>query len=171
MRRSDLRYKMDQATSTSPFTRAAVHLARAELYSRRSETASATAYFDSARVALEAILANPYNPGWRSQLRGYLGEACAGLGLKEEAIRHGRKAVELLPVAQDAMSGPYMRLWLAEICAMVGEYDLAIDELEYLLSVPCVVSPSLVRVDPIWDPLREDPRFQRLLDKYPAESS
>jgi hypothetical protein len=55
---------------------------------------------------------------------------------------------------------------LAEVYAMVGEYDAAIEQLEYLLSIPCLVSPALLRIDPIWAPLRDHPRFQALLERY-----
>ena len=92
--------------------------------------------------------------------------AYAGLGLRNEAIRHGQLGVEALPVAQDALSGSQRRRNLAEIYAMVGDYEAAIDELEYLLSIPSFISTSLIQVDPIFEPLRDHPRFQALLEKY-----
>jgi len=90
----------------------------------------------------------------------------AGLGRKEEAIREGKLAVELYPTLKDAYIGPYFPEWLAQIYVMVGQYDAAMDQLEYLLSISCNVSVALLRIDPRWDPLRSHPRFQKILEKY-----
>ena len=95
-----------------------------------------------------------------------LGIAYAGLGRKDEAIREGKKAVELYPVSKDADEGQSVVLDLAVIYTMVGEYEAALDEIEYLLSIPSETSVPWLRLDPIWDPLREHPRFQELLEKY-----
>jgi serine/threonine-protein kinase len=73
------------------------------------------------------------------------------------------RAAELLPVSKDAMLGTYRAIDLAQIYTMVGEKDAAIDELEHLLSIPSPLSVHLLRLDPIWDPLRNHPRFQRLV--------
>jgi serine/threonine-protein kinase len=54
----------------------------------------------------------------------------------------------------------------AEVYLMVGQYDAALGQLEYLLSIPSYLSVSLLRIDPMWDPLRDDPRFQALLERY-----
>jgi hypothetical protein len=86
----------------------------------------------------------------------------ASLGCKEDAVREGKKAVELLPVSQDAWRGPYRVADLARIYMMVGEHDAAIDQLEYLLSIPGEISIPLLRLDPTWDPLRDNPRFQKM---------
>ena len=71
-------------------------------------------------------------------------------------------AVELLPVSKEAMRGPYRVEDLARIYVMVGEYDAAIDQLEYLLSIPGPLSIPLLQLDPIWHPLRNHPHFQKL---------
>jgi tetratricopeptide (TPR) repeat protein len=94
-----------------------------------------------------------------------LGLALAGLGLKEEAIRAGRRATELLPVSKEAVRGPYRVEDLAHIYAMVGEADLAIDQLDYLMSIPADFGYGALKLDPAWDPLRSHPRFQRLLER------
>ena len=74
--------------------------------------------------------------------------------------------MELFPVSKDALWGPY-RVWdLAVIYTMLGEYDAALNEIEYLLSIPSPMSVPLLRLDPIYDPLRDHPRFQDLLEKY-----
>ena len=83
-----------------------------------------------------------------------LGLAYAGLGRCEEAIREGEEAVRMVPISKDAMMGPELVNNLAEIYVKCGKYDAAIDQIETLLSVPSWMSPGLLRVDPIWDPLR-----------------
>jgi hypothetical protein len=92
-----------------------------------------------------------------------LGATDARLGRNLEAIREGEKAVSLRPLSQDAVGGTAYRLHLAWILARVGQADAAIDQLTYLLSVPSYVSVPALRVDHIWDPLRGNPRFQRLV--------
>ena len=79
----------------------------------------------------------------------------------------GKRGVELYPVSKDALIGPKRVRDLAVIYTMVGEYDAALDEIEYLLSIPSwYMSVPRLRLDPIWDPLRDHPRFQALLEKY-----
>ena len=94
-----------------------------------------------------------------------LGIACAGLGRKQDAIREGRLAVELLPVTKDAWRGTFRVEDLARIYVMVDEDELAIEQLEDLLTIPGGLSPHLLRLDPIWDPLfRDYPGFEKLLE-------
>jgi serine/threonine-protein kinase len=95
-----------------------------------------------------------------------LGFAAAGLGLKDEAIREGRRATELLPISRDAFAGPDIAVYLAQLYVRVGERDQAIASLQQLLAIPAglYVSPALLRIDPVWDPLRKDPRFLKLID-------
>ena len=81
----------------------------------------------------------------------------------EEAIREGKLAVELLAVSKDAVRGTHRIEDLARIYVMIGEYDKAIDQLEFLLSIPSRISIPMLGLDPTWDPLRDMPRFQRLL--------
>jgi len=89
--------------------------------------------------------------------------AYAGLGRKVDAIRLGRQGAELVPVSRDALAGPLMLFALAEIYVLAGEYEAALDQLEYLLSIPSVVSVALLRLDPLYAPLRGNPRFERLV--------
>jgi serine/threonine-protein kinase len=65
-----------------------------------------------------------------------------------------------------SLIGPNRVEDLAFIYVMVGEHDTALDQLEYLLSIPSLVSAPILKIDPQWDPLREHPRFNRLLEKY-----
>jgi len=120
--------------------------------------------FDSARVLLEKEAKERPHVRWA---HSGLGIAYAGLGRKEEAIREGKLKVELYPISKDAFWGPGHVYWLARIYVMVGEYEEAIDQIEYLLSIPTRwLSVPLLRLDPTWDPLREHLGFKQLLEKY-----
>ncbi len=101
-----------------------------------------------------------------ASVRRRLGLAYAALGHKESAIREATKAAELMPVSWDALEGMVGIIRLAETYVMVGEYDAVIDQLDYLLSIPSFISVPLLRIDPLYDPLRDHPRFQTLLDRY-----
>jgi tetratricopeptide (TPR) repeat protein len=119
------------------------------------------AYYDSTRSNVETrIREHPDDSRYRSAL----GIAYAGLGRKEEAIREGELAVELLPMSKEAWRGAHRLEDLARIYTMVGEYDAAIDQLEILLAVPSPVSVPMLRIDPTWNPLRSHPRFQAMLE-------
>ena len=91
-------------------------------------------------------------------------ELQADSNARECFLREAKLAVELLPVTKEAMKGPYRVEDLARIYVMVGEHDKAIDQLEHLLFIPGPLSIPLLRLDPAWDPLRDHPRFQKLLE-------
>jgi TolB-like protein/Tfp pilus assembly protein PilF len=97
-----------------------------------------------------------------SQQRTVLARAYAGAGRKEEALREAKRAVEGLPMSKDAYVGCYVEMYRAQVEARVGEVDQAIGHIRELLSVPCLLSPGLLRTDPRWAPLRGDPRFRQL---------
>ncbi len=88
----------------------------------------------------------------------------AGLGEKDAAIAEGKLAVALLPESQDALDGPKMTLALAQIYAWTGENDSAFELLERSLTTPAGVTVSSLKLNPVWDPLRSDARFQALID-------
>ena len=134
-------------------------LALAGTWALRGDTARARAYADSARVAGEAYLREAPENG---QLRGLYAVSLAYLGRKADAMREGRRAVELLPLARNAYGGAYMHHLLARTYLLVGEPERALDELERLLRGPYVLSPGWLRVDPTFDALRGNPRFRRL---------
>ncbi|MFW6085356.1 MAG: tetratricopeptide repeat protein, partial [Gemmatimonadota bacterium] len=144
------------------------YLARAELSRQMQEPHLARAYYDSARAVLEPRVADRTDdiaPDTLPHPRDLsaLGVAYAGLGRTREAVRYGERAVEIQPVSDDAFYGPRRIASLADIYVMVGEYEAALDRLEYLLSIPSLKSANLLRVDPFYDPLRDHPRFQALL--------
>jgi len=153
---------LERLAADEPGTDSAYYyLAKAHVKGRTGQPAVARAYYDSARVVLEARLGEgpqhlaPHSP---------LGIALAGLGEKEAAIRHGQLGVQLLSVSRDGVTGPNRVLDLARIYVMVGEHEAAIDQIEYLLSIPAPMSAALLRVDPFWDPLRSYARFQALVE-------
>jgi tetratricopeptide (TPR) repeat protein len=118
------------------------------------------AQYESAASILETSIQQEPND---ARFHSALGIAYAGLGRKQDAIREGSLAVKMLPVNKDAMRGFRRAKDLAQIYVMVGESDLAIDQLEFLLSIPGPLSVPLLRLEPVWAPLREHPRFKKLL--------
>jgi tetratricopeptide (TPR) repeat protein len=91
----------------------------------------------------------------------------AVLGEKDAAIKEAERAITLLPSAKDAVDGPTYEENLASVEAMVGQKDRAISRLQRLLTIPYIncLTPALLRLDPKWDPLRGDPRFQKLCEE------
>jgi tetratricopeptide (TPR) repeat protein len=135
---------------------------KAAILEQMGEEQRSLAYYDSLRYHLEALslreqAVDPF-------LEGFLGIAYAKLGRTEDAIRHGEAGAENLPASKDAVLGPYLTAILAAIYTEVGEYDKAVAKLDGLLSMPGDLSIHLLRLDPIWDPLRGHPGFQSLLE-------
>ncbi|PYJ79231.1 MAG: hypothetical protein DME69_05570, partial [Verrucomicrobia bacterium] len=121
--------------------------------------------FTAARAKQEeTVNAQPdYAPGWC-----VLGVIDAALGRKEEALREGRRAVELLPVEKDSINGMLMIRYLAMIAAWVGDKDLACEQLATAVRYPASgleLSYGELKLMPWWDPLRGDPRFEKLVEE------
>ena len=120
------------------------------------------AYYDSARALVQRrVVELPDDP----RLHSALGIALAGLGRKREAIQEGERAVELLPISREAFRGYHFDWDLARIYTMVGESDSAVSRLEHLLAIPGWLTSAWLRIDPTWDPLRANPRFQELVKR------
>jgi TolB-like protein/Tfp pilus assembly protein PilF len=120
----------------------------------------AHAAFTAARAEQEKLVrANPDDAG----AVGILGLIDAGLGRKEEALREGWHAVQLLPVEKDARSGPAMIVCLARIAAWVDEKDLAFEMVARASRLPSSVSYGEIKLMPWWDPLRGEPRFEQIV--------
>src|SRR5262245_26369186 len=135
------------------------------VYRFKDDKLNAQAAFERARTVAEKLLGDaPSDPGRHAEL----GLVFAGLDQKEDAIKEGKKAMELLPETEDAVDGPKATAALAQIYAWVGEHDEAFRLLDHLLTVPNGLTVPLLKLDPVWDPLRNDPRFQALIDKYAA---
>jgi serine/threonine-protein kinase len=92
-----------------------------------------------------------------------LGLIDAGLGRKEEAIREGRHAIELLPITKDSIDGAELVKYLAVIYAWSGEKDLAIQQVAATLQIPSTLSYGNLKLHPYWDALRGDPRFEKIV--------
>jgi eukaryotic-like serine/threonine-protein kinase len=114
---------------------------------------------EARKVFEEQLRAAPEHPTRHIEL----GVALAYLGRREEAIHEGERAVTLAPVAKDAAFGPYFQHQLARIYILVGEPEKALDQLEPLLKIPYLLSPGWLKIDPNFDPLRKNPRFQKLV--------
>ena len=130
-----------------------------QAYALKRDAANVRAYAEEARQAFEEQLrATPDN----AQRHVALGLALAYLGRKEEAIREGERGVALDPVVKDGVRGPYYQHELVRIYILVGEPEKALDKLEPLLKIPYYLSPRWLAIDPNFDPLRKNPRFQKL---------
>ena len=134
----------------------------------QGDQAGATRTLEAARQAFAAAVSEAPDVAER---HANLGLVCAFMGRRDEAIREGRRAVELKPISKDAVDGAIMLCYLALIYARVGEIDQAIPLIEQLLKTPGAVDSvdySITLNDLKyrweWDPLRKDPRFQKLLD-------
>jgi serine/threonine protein kinase/Tfp pilus assembly protein PilF len=138
-------------------------LLRAQLETTHGNTTAARRYYDSARVQLEREQkAHPAD----ERLYSALGITYAGLGRKEDAIRAGKRGVDLLPIKKEAWRGSYRLADLARIYAMTGDQEMALDALEHLLSIPCEISATFLKIDPRWNSLRENKRFQSLVNNH-----
>jgi serine/threonine-protein kinase len=121
---------------------------------------AARAAFASARTQIEKTVLE--QPSYAEALC-VLGLVDAGLGRKEEAIREGRRAVELLPVTKDAINGALLIEFLAVIYAWTGEKDQALEQLSIAAKIPSDVTYGQLYLHPYWDPLRGDPRFEKIV--------
>ncbi len=92
-----------------------------------------------------------------------LGKSYALSGNYSEAIACGKKATDLKPVKLDASQGPIREQEMMEIYILTGNYDMALDKIEYLLSIPSWLSSGILKIDPIFDNLRGLPGFQEII--------
>jgi serine/threonine protein kinase/TolB-like protein len=126
----------------------------------RGDLVNANTAFVAARgILLERLKIRPDDP----RTLGVLSEIDAGRADKELAISEGKRAVELMPLSRDSYDGALVLQNLAQTYAWTGEKDLALDLIKKLLSVPGYLSYGYLLVDPAWEPLRGDPRFESLL--------
>ena len=152
------------STTTAPcpkvFAKGLIHLLQ-------GDKTKATAEFEKAREISEKLIREAPGDAARHAQHGRI---LAALGQKQEAIAEGKRAVELLPESQDALDGPQCTSALAEIYACTGEFDEAFGLLDHLFAIPCNLTVPMFKLDPAWDPLRKDPRYQALIDKYAPKS-
>jgi TolB-like protein len=147
-----------------PLTDYAVHLTRPLMEGiiarMTKEDSKARTAFAAARAEQENIVQAQPNYGPALCVLGLID---AALGRKKEALREGRRAVELLPVQKDAINGPLMIGYLAMIAAWAGDKDLACEQLARVIRPPSTVSYGQLKLLPYWDPLRGDPRFEKIV--------
>jgi serine/threonine-protein kinase len=144
------------------------HIAKAAIYRLMEEGALARTHYDSARVAaLRDLQPGMQNKRLECDLRAHLAIAYAGLGLRDRALSEAEALVGLDPLGVDAWWGSNWLLDLAEMNVLLGEHNSAIDLLEQVLSMPSRLTAPILELDPLWDPLRDHPRFQALLTLEP----
>jgi len=127
-----------------------------------NDLAASETAFTAARTEIDNILRQ--QPDYPEALC-VRGMCDAALGRKEDAVREGLRAVELLPVTKDGPNGAELLRNLAIIYGWVGETDLAIKQLEEVLPLYSPISYGQLRLHPWWDPLRDDPRFEKIVEE------
>ena len=133
------------------FPKAKFHLTEARLVLGRQP--------ETKRAALIALGPRPDDP----KILGELSVAEAGLGQNQDALRHAHQAAKILPSSVDAVAGPMCDMRLAQVLAMTGDRDGAFDKLSNLVKLPFGLNHGDLKLNPMWDDLRDDPRFDRIL--------
>jgi tetratricopeptide (TPR) repeat protein len=136
---------------------------KANVYAALKDEAKAKANYEEAREKAEKAVQESPEDGPRHALLGLI---YAGLGRCEEALTEARRAVELLPEAKDAFDGPILVVTRARISMMCGDLDTALALLDRSLQTASGITLPELRLDPVWDPLRSDPRFSKMLAKF-----
>jgi len=156
---------IEDCTPSNIYESVKIKIEQAECLIGKTRVADATSILDSLRAELESL------DNTKSRLyensSSDLALVYALLGMKDEAIKAGIEAVEAIPISKDAFEGPYYVFALAEVYTIVGEYDKAIDQLELILSYPYGGnSVNSIRLDQMWEPLKGNPRFEKMMEKY-----
>jgi predicted Zn-dependent protease len=133
------------------------------------DTAGAKATADQARKIFEQLYRDQPDNFF---LAANMSQAYAAMGEKDSAVKAAERAIILLPRVKDPVRGPILEENLALIQTIFGENSRAISTLSQLLQTPCnswlyetPITPALLRLDPLWDPLRADPAFQKLCEE------
>jgi TolB-like protein/Tfp pilus assembly protein PilF len=128
----------------------------------QDEPAAQAAFQKAKSQAEERVRRSPDSEDAHIQLAKVL----AYVGEKNAALAEAQRATELLPESKDAFGGPEITVGVAEVYTILGDNDRAIQTLDGLLSRPSAVTVEGLKMNPIWDRLRGDARFQALLQKY-----
>jgi len=137
------------------------HYRQGQILDLLGEHEKARIKYESAKSLLEKLIKESPEHAFNHSLLGLVN---AALGNKAEAIRLGKRATELNPVQSDPWSsGEEILLEMAQINILVGEYEKAIEQIEILLSIPSRVTKWRLKLDPIYDPIRDHPGFQKLI--------
>jgi TolB-like protein/class 3 adenylate cyclase len=126
----------------------------------RDDSVKARAAFAAARTEVQMIV--DQQPDFAAAL-SLLGMIDAGLDKKEDALKEGQRACELLPISKDAIDGAFLAINLAQIYAWIGDKDHAIEQIAALEGAPNPLSYGLLKLHPDWDSLRGDPRFEKIV--------
>jgi TolB-like protein/Flp pilus assembly protein TadD len=145
--------------------RASWGLCLAQTYALRGDWGKARAYADSAAIVAEAGVRAVPDDG---QGHGLLGLILAYAGRLEKAIEEGERGVALVPIAKDAYLGPYIQHLLVRIYLLADQPEKALDRLEPLLRVPYYLTPKWLEIDPAFDRVRRNQRFQGILERAAA---
>jgi serine/threonine-protein kinase len=155
---SETRHAFDNLNGYLP-----IPLVRGQAQALAGQQDLARRSFEAARLELEQKVAEAPDD---SRLHSALGVAYAGLGRRVEAVREAKLGCDLMPASKDAYRALYRLGDLALVYTMVGQPGESIAQLEHLLEGSGGFTANVLRLDPRWDPLRSDPRFQALLTKY-----
>jgi TolB-like protein/class 3 adenylate cyclase/Tfp pilus assembly protein PilF len=152
------------ALGNNPIQIDAVHLspafARGLIARAQGDGIAANVAFSEARKRQEEVVRQQtdYAPALC-----VLGLIDAALGKKEDALREGSRAIELLPITKDSINGAHMIEYFAITCAWAGEKDLAFEQLRFATQNPSFINYGELKLHPYWDPLRGDPRFEKIV--------
>ncbi len=153
--------------SGSRFARLQVFSASALLKRRLGDDAAArTAFLKAKNIFEEQLKQKPDDADLHVQFAKLL----AWLGEKDAAIAEAQRAMDLRPESKDAFEGPEITEQVAQVYTILGDNARAIELLDGLLSRPSEVTLQSLKVDPAWDPLRNDPAFQALFAKYAGKA-
>ena len=133
------------------------------IYWCKNDKVQSKKYFESSRNQLENMLkSSPQD----ERIHSSLGITYAGLGIKDKAISEGKKGIELLPLEKEAYRGYYRQLDMAIIYTLLGDNDKALKQIDYILSIPGEFSVNLLKLDPLYDSLRNLPDYKAIVSKY-----
>jgi eukaryotic-like serine/threonine-protein kinase len=141
--------------------RAAWGMVRAYLYHVRGDRVKSRIWADTAETVFEEQAKEAPDDAQRAALHGV---ALAYLGRYEEAISEGKRGLAMLPPSKDAYLGTYVQHQVIRIYLLAGREEEALDLLEPLLAMPYTLTPAWIRIDPMFEPVRDHPRFRKLVE-------
>ncbi|MCH7691482.1 MAG: hypothetical protein IIA17_10620, partial [candidate division Zixibacteria bacterium] len=144
----------------------AYYLFKAQHNRLNGEPEQEKVYADSVKIILDHKIEESRDDAW---FHSSLGLAYAGLRQQDSAITHSRIALDLLSTKDDYFDSPFLLFNFAEVLVIFGLYDEALEQLELIMSIPGFTSTAYLRIDPLWEPLRQYPRFKDLIEDNQTE--